>query len=189
MRVTRPLFQFDPGWLFLIAGLMLCASGVLLPAQHDLFVLERQRDILANQESHNNARLRTHVEFLDAMEQGDPRLTQRLVASQMNLVPMGERPMLLATDPAGAIAQWLDHAAQIPQIPQAHWPDTTLSRLANGPRRLWLLSGGVMCVFVGLVLSTPTSIRTIKQSQSTQKKLPDVTFELQGVHDLSLPLD
>ena len=31
-----PLFRIDPGWPFVIAGLLLLVAGVLIPAQRDL---------------------------------------------------------------------------------------------------------------------------------------------------------
>lgn len=157
MHVTRPLFQIDPGWLFIVAGLALCVPGVLLPAKHDLFLLESQRDALAAKELHNNARLRTHVEFLHALEHDDPALVQRLVASQLNMVPVEKTPVLLAADPASAIGDWLDAAAEKPTVERAVWHETRLSELANGRRRLWLLSAGVLCVFIGLIMSAPAS--------------------------------
>lgn len=151
MRVTRPLFFFDAGWLFIIAGLSMCMSVLLLPAKHDLFILESQRDALRAEELHNNARLRAHVDFIRAVDEGDPELGRRLVASQLNLLPQDQTPVLLASSPAGAVQYWLDASATRPNIEPESWPETTLSRLASGPRRIWLMAGGVMCVFLGLL--------------------------------------
>jgi hypothetical protein len=50
MKTTRPLFQFDPGWLFVLAGLGVCAAGVLLPAQTDLEALQLQVAQLRSEE-------------------------------------------------------------------------------------------------------------------------------------------
>lgn len=159
MRATRPLFYLDPGWLFIIAGLTLCCAVMLLPAKHDLFILQSQRDTLRQKELHNNARLRAHVDFLHAVDEADPDLTRRLVASQLNLLPQGEMPVILAANPVGAVHQWLDAAAPVPDYQSAIWTETTLSRLASGPRRIWLLGAGVMCVFLGLLSGGPFGIR------------------------------
>jgi hypothetical protein len=177
MRATKPLIQLDAGWLFIIAGLALCVPGVLIPAQQDLFMLQQQRDQLRAQELHNNAILRTHVEFLRALDENDPTLTRRLVASQLNMIPHDDTPLLLVSHPSNAIHQWIESASAVPAYEPAQWTDTTLSQLASGPRRLWLLCGGVLCVFVGLISGGPMATRQRADTGTTTVSLHTVADE------------
>lgn len=167
MRITQPLFQIDPGWLFLIAGLALCVPVVLIPAQRDVFHLKRQRDTLHAREQQNVAMLRTHVSFLHALDEGDPALVRRLVASQLNLVPEGHTPMLVAARTSEPIGQWIDAAAHIESPKLAQPVETTLSRLATGPRRLWLFAGGMFCVFAGLMMGGQSMRRNREVASDT----------------------
>lgn len=159
MHVTKPLFRFDPGWLFIVAGMAICMAVVLLPARHDLFMLESQRAALRARELHNNARLRVHVDFLEDVDHADPDLIERLIASQLNLIPQGETPVLRAAHSADAVQYWLEMAAPEPDFELPEFPETTLSRLASGPRRIWLMAGGVLSIFCGLLTGGPFSGR------------------------------
>ena len=42
MSRTAPLFRFDPGWLFTLAGLAVMVASALLPAERDLHELRQQ---------------------------------------------------------------------------------------------------------------------------------------------------
>src|SRR5688572_12626858 len=100
MRVTRPLFLFDPGWLFVLVGLIVCAAGVLLPAQADLHALEQQLAQLQSEEARAYQRLAAHADFIDQVENGDPSIIKRLAAAQLNVVPDGDKPLLLSSTDA-----------------------------------------------------------------------------------------
>ena len=43
-RPVRPIDKFDPGWLFLVGGLVLLGFTVVIPAQTDLAEAQWQRD-------------------------------------------------------------------------------------------------------------------------------------------------
>lgn len=165
MRSTRPLFTIDPGVLFIAAGLALCAAGVLLPAQKDLFHLRQQLADLAFQEQVGTERLRAHAAMVADLEIGDAQLYHRLAASQLNLIPAGDRPVFVATSVPVGITEWIDATVYREPPPPAPWPESRLSRLATGPNRLWLIGGGAMCVFLGLVAS-PITRRAKPQASS-----------------------
>mgnify|MGYP003343416819 CR=1 FL=1 len=57
MRRTAPLFRFDPGWLFTVAGLAVMVVSALLPAERDLHDLRQQLGALELREAYNEARL------------------------------------------------------------------------------------------------------------------------------------
>lgn len=190
MRTTQPLFRFDPGWLFITAGLVLCVAGVLLPAQRDLFALNQQLEDLRRQEQHLNERLHSHAKFLSAFEADHPVLTKRLAAVQLNLAPAGDTPVLLASGRTGAVADWIEAKAPPPPASQAKWPDSILSRLATGPYRLWLIGGSVLCVFMGLLTtSMPVRSRQEPDNASEHDAEDAAADELQGIDEGSSAMD
>lgn len=149
---TRPLFQFDPGWLFIMAGLAICAAGIILPAQADLEALQRQLDKLLAEEGQAYARLKAHADFLDEVDRSNPALIKRLAQAQLNLVPGGDTPVLLADTDTSPVTTWIDSTVQVDIRPANVVTRSALSRIANGPDRLWMFGGGIMSVFIGLML-------------------------------------
>jgi hypothetical protein len=158
MRVTAPLFRLDAGWLFVAAGLAVCAAGVLLPAQGDLRALHQQLEKLRTEESRAYSRLKAYNDFLDQLDEEDPALVRRLAASQLNIVPARDRPVLLSTAQIAPVTNWIEATVTYEPPPMRQLPDSTLGRLANGPFRLWLFAGGIMCVFIGLLMG-PGAVR------------------------------
>jgi hypothetical protein len=159
MLRTAPLFRIDPGWLFTLAGLAVMVSAALLPAELDLHGLRQQRASIEAREAWNRQRLQAYDRFLSDLDRADPSLLRRLAASQLNLMPKGERPLLMATSIEHTVSDWIDATVPPFEFKPAPAPDTLLARLAEGPRRLWLMAGGAMSVFLGLVLGFGVSPR------------------------------
>jgi hypothetical protein len=156
-RPTRPLFRFDPGWLFIVAGLTVCAAGILLPAQAGLHRLREQLRQLGQEEDLAYARLKGHLDFIDGFDRADARLVRRMAATHLNLIPAGDEPLLLAPAGSQTVTDWID-ATVSPQPRDAEsWHDSILSRWATGQERLWLFAAGALCVFVGLLLDPAVS--------------------------------
>jgi hypothetical protein len=158
--------RFDAGWLFLLAGLAICAAGVLIPANNDLNVTRHQLALLQRQETITNDRVAAHLDFLKDLEQGDPALVRRLAASQLNLMRNGEQAVLVASSIKEPITQWIDSTVPVRPMPLADQARSALSRLSTGPHRLWFLASGVLCVFIGLLLdhSLPTLSQQARQA-------------------------
>jgi len=166
MRATRPLFRIDPGWLFVLAGLCVCAAGVLLPAQADLAALEEQLHHLQAEEARAYQRLAAHADFIDLIERGEPAIIKRLAATQLNVAPAGDKPLLLAAREAAPVTQWIDSTVHSDIRPMRLTGPSTLSRWATGSSRLWMFGGGIMAVFIGLLLSPEGSRRARRASAS-----------------------
>jgi hypothetical protein len=158
-RNSRPLFRPDPGWLFIIAGLTLCAAGILLPAQFGLQALRRQLALLQQEEDLAYARLKAHLDFLDDFDRGDSALVRRMAATQLNLMPAGDVPVLLAARRPMAPTDWIDATVRVDPRPPEPTRDSTLSRWATGRDRLWLFAAGAFSVFVGLLLDPAKPFR------------------------------
>lgn len=141
-----------PGWLYVAAGLAICAAGVLIPAQDDLAALRRQRDCLTEEIAAGEARIAAHSGFLDHLHHRDPSLIRRLAASHLNVTPSGDRAVLLASSRETTIDRWIDESVPGGRRRVEPARPSVLRRLATGPHRIWLLGGGVLCVFIGLLL-------------------------------------
>lgn len=173
--LTRPLFQVDPGWLFILAGLAICAAGIILPAQGDLQALQRQLDQLRAEEVHAYARLKAHSDFMDQVDRADPALVRRLAAAQLNVVPQGDKPVMLSVSDNAPVTDWIDGTVKTDIRPSKAVAISTLSRLANGPYRLWMFGGGIMSVFVGLMLSpAPLRSRARRPQETAASEQPSL---------------
>ena len=169
-----PLFRIDPGWPFVVAGLLLLVAGVLIPAQRDLQELRNTLEIHRALEDQSIRQLAAYDRFLNDLDHGDEQLVGRLAESQLNLMPKDERSMLLVPTLNATVTQWIEDSepAILPNPPA--YPDTLLSRLATGPRRLWVLACGAFLVFVGLMLSpsAPSSRRGVRRPDTEPSPEP-----------------
>jgi hypothetical protein len=150
-RLTATI-RLDCGWLYVLAGLALCAAGVLVPARRDLEDLRRQRDRLADEREIGQERAEAYETFLQLLADDDPALVRRLAAAQLNLVPADETPVLVAASRTATVTDWIDRNVRAQRVEPQPPPDTLLARLVGGPRRMWVIAGGVLVVFVGLLL-------------------------------------
>jgi hypothetical protein len=67
-------------------------------------------------------------------------------------VPKGDTPLLLASHEASPVTGWIDSTLKLDIRPARPEPLSTLSRWTSGPSRLWLFGGGIMGVFMGVLL-------------------------------------
>jgi hypothetical protein len=154
--------RLDAGWLYVLAGLALCAAGILVPARRDLEDLRHQRDRLADERAIGDERVEAYETFLRMLEDDDPALIRRLAAAQLNLVPADETPVLMAASRTATVTKWIDQEVRDRQPAPTPPAETLLGRLVGGPGRLWVLGAGVVVVFVGLLLDdirAPTTKR------------------------------
>ena len=154
----------DPGWLFLVAGLAVLASVMLIPAQDDLESARWQRDRALAIERHRLERLERYAAYLDAVDRGDEAVLRSLAAMQLNKAPAGWIPVSLdeagglVSDPARATASVFPALEPEPlKIEERVKVRTTLSDLVTGKDSRWLmLIGGAVCVLIGVL---PTARR------------------------------
>jgi hypothetical protein len=76
----------DAGWLFLLAGLALIASAVMIPAARDLDRAHWRRDRVLLTEMHRLHRLTRHEAYLGAVRDEDEAVVYQLAATQLGLV-------------------------------------------------------------------------------------------------------
>lgn len=157
-RASQPLFRLDPGWLFLIAGLVTLSLTVLIPAQHDLDIALWQRERAAAIERHRQERIDHYAAYLKALDQSDDAVTLSLAATQLNMSPVNLVPLpgQVTQDPTGVSASIFPHLEPappaLPPKPVVSARSSTLARWTiNDRSRLWMLAAGVLCVLIGLL--------------------------------------
>ncbi len=150
-----PLFRVDPGWLFVIAGLAFIVAGVLIPAQRELHDLEQKLAVHLAFEARTLKQIEAYESFLKEINkpQPDEALVRRLAASQLNRMPKDAVPLLESPTLNDTVPEWIEASVDVKIPTPVPNPDTILSRLATGPKRIWVLAMGAFLVFVGLMLA------------------------------------
>lgn len=143
----------DPGWLFLVAGLVILAATVLIPAQDDLAEARWLRDRALAVEQHRKDRLARYEEYLKSLDDADQSLIQSLAAMQLNQIPSDRTPLPGSTETARSSASVFPALEPDPLLLQDRRKvDSMLERLTTNDRtRIWLIAGGSLCVLIGLL--------------------------------------
>jgi hypothetical protein len=151
-----PLFRFDPGWIFLICGVLLIAATVIIPARHELALAQWSRDRALAIEKHRTDRLTRYGAYLKAVETGEESVLLSLAASQLNMSPIDRVPLAAPTDPgitnASVFPDLEPEPVQIPSRPVINERSSMLARWTTSEQwRLWLLAGGTLSIMIGLL--------------------------------------
>lgn len=167
-RASQPLFRIDAGWLFLIAGLVVLAFTVLIPAQHDLDIALWQRQRATVIEQHRLERIDRYGKYLKGLESGDESVALSLAAVQLNKSPIDRIPLNPHSEPASLSASIFPHLEPAPAVfpgrPAVNERSSLLTRWAiNDHTRLWMLAAGVLCILLGLL---PASTRPINEPRT-----------------------
>ena len=153
--------SIDFGWLYVLAGLAICTSALLLPAQEGLAKAHSQLRLLQEQEAWLTSRLVAYDRFLQDMELGEPEFVQRLAASQLNLIPVGLTPVLQDVGAGEAsIDAWIESTVQVPVERSQESSASVLGTLSRGSFRTVFVAFGIMSIFFGLLTSLPSRVRT-----------------------------
>ena len=161
-KPVAPIALFDPGWLFLLAGIGIIAATVLIPAADELGQVRLQRDRALAVERHRADRIARYSDYLQALDREEPSLIMALAQSQLNQIPQGRSLILEQPQPmVGPVASasvFGDLEPTPPILPEAVKVNSTLERLTTSDStRPLLLAGGALCLLIGLMpRSSPT---------------------------------
>ncbi len=153
-----PISLFDPGWLFLIAGIAILGATLLIPAADELAEVRLQRDRALALEKYHADRIARYGDYLQALEHEEPSLVMALAQSQLNQIPQGRSLIIEQPQPmfggggAASASIFNDLEPPPPRLPEAVRINSVLERWAGSDMtRPWLLAGGVLCLLLGLL--------------------------------------
>lgn len=170
---SAPLFNPDPGWLFVIAGSALLSSVALIPAQDELAKAHAARTRALAVEAHRSKRLENFAAYNDALNRRDETLMKALAAGQLNLAPADKAALVASleviTRSAGIFGD-LEPKFVEPEIPPP--PDSLLHALATRPAtRTWVVLVGAVSLLYGLLPSGETrAVRRRRGVESTPEE-------------------
>ncbi len=160
-----PTLDHLAGWMMLLAGSAMMATGVLSPAWRTTVELSRHRDLMKDQTDVIVDQEEAYVRFHAALMDRDPVLVRRLACDQLRLKPTGAATLTLAAATPterdglpglgpvfrdGGVGAWLHRPADaVPAPPPTR---SALDALTLGPARIGLIGCGVVCVTIGLLL-------------------------------------
>lgn len=155
-----------PGWMFLLSGLVMGSTCLLMPAWREHQALQWHLGLMRAQASQFARQEEGYRHFQNALQIGDPLLLERLAFTYLRLKPVGTLPL---DDPGrmvaagGARAASATEFATIEQMLHEPMPaigkdfspprkvDSKLVRLTMGPARPIVLGLSLMCIYVGIV--------------------------------------
>jgi hypothetical protein len=151
---SRPFF--DPGWLFLLAGLALLGSLVIIPAYEDVAQARFRRDLVLAIEKHRENRMSRYEEFIGAVDNREPSLLVSLAESQLNQIPTDRGALPFAGNDGKPNASVFPSLEPEPLVlPERTRNISRLEELTTGERsRPFVLLVGAICVLLGLLPTT-----------------------------------
>lgn len=142
----------------------LVLAATVIPSERQLHELRTQLDELRHAERNNFAIMGAYARFVNDLEEHDPSLVRRLAASQLNVIPRGETPLLMASSVNASVPEWIEATVELEPFQAPPPPDTLLARLTEGRGRLWAIGVGGFFVFAGLLFG-PGGRRGIDQAE------------------------
>jgi hypothetical protein len=149
----RPLFRLDPGWLFLITGIVIIAAVVLIPARQDLANTTWELDRASAIRDHRLQRLDRYGQFIDGLRRGDEAVLLSVAALHQNKTSTDRFPLYTPPDPALTSASVFPALEPDPLVvPKKPEQTSLIGRLTVSDRtRLWVIFAGAICMLIGLV--------------------------------------
>ena len=189
--MTKPLIRIDGGWLYVIAGLLVCTTGILIPVEQDLRDLKDQLQAVQTREYQTSLRLAATSNVLDQLDAGEPALLRRLAASQLNIVPAASTPILRSSAPPLPLSEWVEATIRDKTSVTTTRRRSLLTRLTSGRRRLWVFGVGVLCVFFGLLfdpaLSAANHLRSLRLTRKRSSRRQDESVALEMTRSVQAP--
>ncbi len=156
-RFLHVFRRVDPGWMFILSGLVICSTALLVPAQRELDETRRQLSVVKSQEQWAVNRLAAYDDFVMQLDNGDPGLIKRLALRSLNMLPKGDTPVLMDMGASEAsVEQWIESTLPEPDHGGGVGMPSILAMITSGPFQPWFLAFGVACIFIGLLTSIET---------------------------------
>ena len=161
MKTSMFRFLLDPGWPYVLAGILMLLSAGLIPSEIEL---EDRELNLIQLRAERDAFKRLHDAygiFLDEVGSNDASLAKRLTGAHLWMIPADQHPVTIIKTQTESPSHWIERAAtasvpgalEVPTPPsRSLMRHSTLATLLEGSGRLWLFAGALVAIFIGLLL-------------------------------------
>jgi hypothetical protein len=141
----------DIGWIYLLCGLAITVSAIIIPAHQDLQELQIKRAALAEDFEDIDYKRTMFDSFLQEITSGDPVIQQRITELQFNQAGVDE-VVVIDNSAVTTPLEWLaNKSKRYRVVPIERQQASLLASLASGRTRLVMLGIGVFVLFIGLV--------------------------------------
>ena len=145
------LSKLDYGWVYLICGLVITVSAIVLPAHQHLHDLEAKRAVIQQDLHALQFQMDKYQNFLVELQTSSPALEKRILEMQFNVQTQGT-PVVTDISAPSTPLDWISartQPAKLVTIPSEQ--SSILSSLSQGRSRLLLFGVGVFALFIGLI--------------------------------------
>ena len=147
--------RFGFGWLFLVCGLVLAVSAIVLPAHQDLQHLRAKRNTIEANLDDLEHRIALYSNFLQDVNEGNPEMRQRLLEMQLNK-PSAGTPVVIDRSASHTPLDWIAQRSRKDRvILTTNKENSLLSGLSSGRSRLLFVGAAAFAMFIGF-LRNPT---------------------------------
>ena len=143
--------KLDFGWLYLVSGLALIVSAIVIPANQELTELQNKRDVLVDEFDSLQTKAIEYSEFLELVQSDDPVVRKRIIDLQFNTTS-DEEIVVVDNSSVRTPLEWLSQkSTKRKPVNVAPSEASVLSALTTGKSRLVLFGVGAFTMFIGLV--------------------------------------
>ena len=143
--------RLDFGWLFLLCGLVLAISAIVLPAHQDLQHIKAKRNTTAANLDDLEHRMALYGEFLQDIHENNSEMKQRLLEMQLNIQPPGT-PVVFDNSASHTPLDWIAQRSRKDRVIVAtNNENSLLSGLSSGRSRLLLVGAAAFAMFIGFL--------------------------------------
>jgi hypothetical protein len=145
------LQRIDFGWFYLICGLVLTISAIVIPAHQDLQELQAKKVVIEENLSDLEYRVEIYNSFLQDLHENDPEFKQRILDMQLNLQAQGT-PVVIDASASQTPLEWVaQRARRDRKVNMQVEQSSILSGLSTGRSRLLLIGVGAFAMFIGFL--------------------------------------
>lgn len=145
--------RIDIGWLFLLCGLVLAVSAIVLPAHQDLQNLQVKRSAIQADFDDLEYRINLYQDFLVDIEAENPIVQKRLLEMQFNRIALGT-PVVIDNSAARTPLDWIAERSKRDRVISTQTEQSSLlTGLSSGRSRLLLVGAAAFAMFIGFLKS------------------------------------
>jgi hypothetical protein len=163
VKFMMPPFLLDPGWPYVLAGILTLLAAGLIPSHIELEERELNVVDLRLERDEFKCLHDAYGVFLDEVGTNNASLAKRLTGAQLWLIPEGHQPLTIVKTHAEPPSLWIERSSsaidpsrvELERTPvRSMMRHSMLASLLEGSGRLWLFAAALVSIFTGMLLGT-----------------------------------